>query len=213
MEYLFSFWEALRWFIRPSVIPWLGAVAAVIAALTVEPKTWLKSVKITLGRVLQVAGVWLIVALLLHFLWYAGCGRGRGPGEGDGSSAGKTNNTRPTEPPVTVSPEEFPSNLPKSVDLMIRFVPSPGNPAVAQDFSCDLLQKDAENKGKKIEIRAQSMQEFVELLVAQLQNLNLHQQQPTILIQRSPFPGESVVQRVGDKVRMVFPDATIVFDK
>ena len=59
------------------------------------------------------------------------------------------------------------------------------------------------------------MHEFDKLLVQHLRDENLTQapKRPRVLNKRSPFPGENVVRRVGDKVRAVLPNATVVFDE
>lgn len=212
-SWLYSPW---LWFISPSVAPWAGAVAAFFAALTVETKTSLKPRLKSLGRALLVAVLWLIFAWLLSFAARHGSGRGSGEGgagEQDGSKKGKANDTTPAPPPVTVVSGQFPSGTPEHVDLVVNFVSSPGNQSVAQDFSCDLIQKGTEEKATKIEIRARDMHEFDKLLVQQLRDINLRQTRPIILIKRSPFPGENVLRRVREKIRAVLPSATVVFDE
>lgn len=207
--------ELRTWLTSPSLIPWAGAVAAIIAALTVEPKTWLKSPLKSVGRALRVAVIFLVIAWMLSSVARLGSGRGSGEGDGNDSGTGKTNGNTPVTPPVTVVPGQFPSGTPEHVDLVVSFVPSAANQSVAQDFSCDLLHKGTEKKATKIEIRGRDMHEFDKLLVQQLRHLNLPEasKRMTVLIKRSPFPGENVLRRVEDKVRRVLPNATVVFDE
>jgi hypothetical protein len=207
--------EVLTWLSSPTVIPWAGAVAAIVAALTIEPKTWFKSTLKSVGRALRVAVVWLAIAWMLNSAARLGSGRGSSEGQGDGSGTGKANGTALTTPPVAVLPSQFPSGTPEHVDLVVSFVPSPGNQSIAQDFSCDLLHKGVEKRATKIQIRARDMHEFDKLLVQHLRGVSLPHatKRPTVLIKRSPFPGENVVRRVGDKVRTVLPTATVVFDE
>lgn len=207
--------ELLTWLTSPSIVPWAGAVAAIIAALTVEPKTWLKSPWKSVGRAMRVAVVFLIVAWVLSSVARLGSGRGSDEGDGNDSGTGKTNGNTSVTPPVTVVPGQFPSGTPEHVDLVVSFVPSAANQSVAQDFSCDLLHKGPEKKATKIEIRGRDMQEFDKLLVQQLRDVSLPKapKRLTVLIKRSPFPGENVVRRVGDKVRTVLSNATVVFDE
>jgi hypothetical protein len=201
--------EVLTWLARPCVIPWAGAAAAILGALTVEPKTWLKSPMKSLGRALRVAAVWLLIAWMLSCA--AQLGSAQGDGEGGANGAGTSNGTTPMPPPVAVVRSPSPSGTPEHVDLVVSFVPSPGNPTAAQDFSCDIFQKGT---GKKTEIRARDMHDFDKLL-GQLLHFILREapKQTTVLIKRSPFPGENAVRRVGDKVRAVLPSATVVFDE
>lgn len=207
--------DLLTWLTSPSIVPWVGVVAAIIAALTVEPKTWLKPPLKSGGRALRVAVVFLIFAWMLSSSARPGSGRGSGEGDGNDSGTGKTNGNTPVTPPITVVPGQFPSSTPEHIDLVISFVPSAANQSVAQEFACDLLHKGTEKKVTKIKIRGRDMHEFDKLLVEQLRNLNLPKapKRLTVLIKRSPFPGENVVRRVGDKVRTVLSNATLVFDE
>ena len=207
--------DLLTWLTSPSIVPWAGVVAAIIAALTVEPKTWLKPPLKSGGRALRVAVVFLIVAWMLSSSARPGSGRGSGEGDGNDSGTGKTNGNTPVTPPITVVPGQFPSSTPEQIDLVVSFVPSAANQSVAQEFACDLLHKGTEKKVTKIKIRGRDMHEFDKLLVEQLRNLNLPKapKRLTVLIKRSPFPGENVVRRVGDKVRTVLSNATLVFDE
>lgn len=207
--------DLLTWLTSPSIVPWAGVVAAIIAALTVEPKTWLKPPLKSVKRALIVAVVFLIVAWMLSSSARPGSGRGSGEGDGNDSGTGKTNGNTPVTPPITVVPGQFPSSTPEHIDLVISFVPSAANQSVAQEFACDLLHKGTEKKVTKIKIRGRDMHEFDKLLVEQLRNLNLPKapKRLTVLIKRSPFPGENVVRRVGDKVRTVLSNATLVFDE
>ncbi|MCS6896442.1 MAG: hypothetical protein NZM29_00585 [Nitrospira sp.] len=204
-------WQLLTWLTSPSIVPWEGVVAAIVAALTVEPKTWLKARFKSVGRALRVAVVFLIVA------WMFSSVARLGSGEGDGNDfgTGKTNDNTPVTPPVKAVPGQFPSGTPKHVDLVVSFVPSAANQSVAQEFSCDLLHKGTEKEALKIEIRGRDMHDFDKLLVKQLRLVNLPEapKRVTVLIKRSPFPGENVVRRVEDKVRTVLSNATVVFDE
>jgi len=216
MGFLTWIGDLLTWLTSPSIVPWAGVVAAIIAALTVEPKTWLKPpLKKSVGRALRVAVVFLIVAWMLSSSARLGSGRGSGEGDGNDSGTGKTNGNTPVTPPITVVPGQFPSDTPEHIDLVVSFVPSAANQSVAQEFACDLLHKGTEKKVTKIKIRGRDMHEFDKLLVEQLRNLNLPKapKRLTVLIKRSPFPGENVVRRVGDKVRTVLSNATLVFDE
>jgi len=214
MEDLAKLAHIVTWFTTASVIPWAGALAAIIAALTVEPKTWLKSPVKRIGRALIVTAVWLVVAWLLSATAQLGSGQGSGKGQEGGSEKGSSQGTMPATPPVVVIPGQFPSGTPEHVDLVFRFIPSMANQLAAQDFSCDLFYKSSEDNGNGIQIRACDMHEFDKLLIQQLRHIgNQSPRQLTILIARSPFPGENVVRRVEKKIRSVLPTSTILFDE
>jgi hypothetical protein len=101
------------------------------------------------------------------------------------------------------------------VVLVISFVPSAINGTVAQDFSCDLLQRGPEARVTKAEIRATRMHDFDRSLVEQLRAVSLPaaSERPIVLIKRTPFPGENVVRRIREKVRVVLPAAIVSFDE
>lgn len=207
MEFWLAFWKLLRWLTSPSIIPWAGAVAAVLAACVVCLKTPLRSV----WRALFVGALWLIFAWMLSSAAQLGSAKNGGKAEGSGSADGTVNGPQATTPSVAIVPGQFPPGTPEHVDLVISFVASQGNPAEALEFSCDLFRKDSNSKPE--EIRAKDMEQFNQSLVEALSAVNLDQQQPTILIKRSPFPGENVLQQVRDKVRAIIPNATVMFDE
>lgn len=214
MDYLANLAHIVTWFTTASVIPWAGALAAIIAALTVEPKTWLKSPVKSIGRALIVMGVWLVVAWVLCAAAQLGSGQGSGKGQEGGSEKGSSQGTMPETPPAPVIPGQFPSGTPEHVDVVFRFIPSVANQLAAQEFSCDLLYKSSDNNGNGIQIRARDMHEFDKLLIQQLRHIgNQGSRQLTILIARSPFPGENVVRRVEKQIRAVLPTSTILFDE
>jgi hypothetical protein len=207
--------ELLTWVGSPSIVPWVGVAGAITAAVTVEPKTWLKSPWNSVGRALQVAVVFLIVAWMLNSVARPGSGTGSGKGDGNESEKGKANPNAPVAPPVNVVPGQFPSGTLEHVDVVVAFVPSASNQSFAQDFSCDLHYKDARNKATKFEIRAKDMAEFYTLLEQQLGGLNPADTPKglTVLIHRSPFPGENVLRRVRDIIQEVLPVSTVEFDE
>jgi hypothetical protein len=204
--------DLMTWLVSPSIIPWLGAVAAIIAALTVETKSWLKSPLRLIGRALRVAVVFLIVAWLLSSVASHFFGRG---GAGDGSGTKNMTGEKFAPPPVTFVPGQLPSGTPDDVDLVICFVPSAGDQSVAQNFSCDLFHKGADNAVRKIEIRGRDMDEFVKLLVQQFRAVKEPEapKRLTILIKRVPYPGGNVMRRVSDKAQTVLPNTTVMFDE
>ncbi len=67
----------------------------------------------------------------------------------------------------------------------------------------------------KAEIRATRMQDFDKSLVEQLRAVSLPaaSERPIVLIKRSPFPGENVIRRIGEKVQVVLPAAIVVLDE
>jgi hypothetical protein len=209
------------WFTSASVLPWAGVLAAVIAALTVDPKSWVKSPLKCTGRVLRVAAVWLVAVSLFQLVLPGTAGWGRGSGGtgsgagGPGSGGGTGQSTDAPSTLVTEGAGPFPGGAPANVILIIEFVPSPANADVAQDFACDLLQRGPENRMKKVEIRAARMEDFNRELVRQLREVRppADSEKPVVQVKQSPFPGENVLRRVRDKIRDVLPTVSVVSEK
>jgi hypothetical protein len=214
--------SALKWFVSlwawlttPAVLPWAGGVAAIVAAMTVQTKTWLQSPRASLERAVRVATVWLLVAWLLSIGGHLGAGRGSGTeGEGPGLGSGKGERTVPATPLVSVGPGTLPAGTAANVVLLIRFVPAVTNQASAKYFSCDLIRKAAE-KGPKIELRARNGDEFARLLGQQLRELSWPPdvERPVVRILKTPWPGEGVLRRVREQVLTVLPQVTVEFDE
>lgn len=206
LKWIFEF---LRWLLSPSIVPVAGAVAAILAALTVEPQTWMKSpLKKGILLALRVAVIFLIAAWLFS---RPGCGRGSGEGDGHGSGTGKPHDNTPGTRPITVVSDQVPPGTPGDYDLVVIFVPEERNERVARAFSCDLFHAGTK---KTIQIRASNMHEFDTLLVQRLRDLRPHSpRRMTVHIKRSPFPGAPALQLVRDKVLEVIPNATVDYDE
>lgn len=208
MELVYWFGEFSIWLTSPAVIPWIGMIAAFVAAIAIEPRTLLKSPGKGFFRLIRITVIWVIVAWLLCSLAEYGTGDGSGKGEMDGSGAGKSNTPAPS---ITIADGNFPFGTSDEIDLIISFVSSPANKLVAQKFSCNLLFKDLDKKTTKIEIRAKDMSEFYELIGQQVSDTNKAKSLDdlTVLIKKSPFPGENVMRGVRNKIRTDFPNATV----
>lgn len=211
LSWIFDVWT---WLASPSVIPWAGAVAAIVAALTVAPRAWLRSPGEFVGRAIRVAAVWLLVVWLLSSAARFGSGRGSGNGTKNGPEAEPGEQT-PTPPVVVIKPGPFPAGQPEHVDLVISFVPSTTDPLQAREFSCDLHVKGVDANASKIEIRAKDNAEFKRQLENQLRNVKLPPapKRSTIRIRRSPFPGENILRQVKEMVEKILPDSALEFDE
>jgi len=209
--------QFVEWFTTPGVIPWVGAAAAVAAAITVDSRTWLKSPMTAVGRLVRVALVWLLVVWLLGFAFHKGTGSGRGEaGSGAGEGAGQGDGRREKTAVANVTDGPMPSGTPANAVLVISFVPMAGDPAVAQAFACDLhIPAGNRTGGTKTEIRAPDMPAFDKLLVQHLRGVPVGADgaRSEVRIKRTPFPGEPALRRVADKVRIVLPTTTVVFDE
>jgi len=199
--------DLLMWFIRPSVIPWVGVLAAIIAALTIDLKTWLKGPVKFIGRALRVATLWVVIAWLIGVVAQFISGPGNDTGGGNPGTIIKDGIT--LGPIITVPP-----GTPANGNIRVIFIPSPGNQGVAQNFSCDLLSLIGTDM-TKTEIRAKNMPEFYKLVVETLRKVG-GDEAPTPLevrIKRSPFPGESVIKGVEGITRVALPKAVVVIEE
>jgi hypothetical protein len=205
----------LRWLTSPSVIPWLGMAAAVVASLTIRPKDWLTSPQTFIIRTLQVAVVWLILISLLGLIT---------PGDGEGKEGTSTgpesgpsddgDNSDKPGPEVNVTQFLGPIGG-YAEDLTVRFVRSEANETRAQKFACDVIYSDEISGGKRnmkqITIRARDMKSFDALLVKQLRDFKATTSKPrvSVRVEDNPFPGESVIRKVKDKIRSTLEDCDI----
>ncbi|MDW8244839.1 MAG: hypothetical protein RMJ88_16675 [Thermogemmata sp.] len=153
---------------------------------------------------------WLVTSVVP-----TGSGQGTGQANESGSGSGQAEDRLPIDPPVEIVPAPISTVMPPQIDLTICFVPSPANPTVAMAFACDLEYiNSSEKKRERVKIRATNMEQFDKLLVEQLRKIRLPeaQKQPAVSIKRIPFPGENVLRRVREKVRVLMPDARVVDD-
>lgn len=182
------------WLIRP----YLGAAAAVLAAVTVRLLTWFNPLRAA-RRVVQVSAVWLLVAWLVVMSNGEGFGfGGRGQG-GSGTSTGAGPGDAPGEwrsrPGVTIVSGEFPRGLSPNVVVQVRFVPLATDPAVARDFACDVLVR---TDGRIAEIRTATMGQFLAELRQVLGDVAVPRnvREPLASVRGKPYPGDGVLRKV-----------------
>jgi hypothetical protein len=215
MLYLFDVLrDALAWLLAAGIVPLAGTLAAVVAALSVDTRLWIKSPRKFLWRSLRVAVIWLAVAWLVSGLVIlAGGGKGAGGSSGSGDEA--ADDVDQVELPETRSevstqtPPGFPA-ADRSVVVLIQFLPLPGDAAQARDLSCDLVFREAGGP-RRSEIRAADMEEFEDEVLKQLRDYALPAdvEAPVVSIERYPFPGEGTLRRLTQLVRISHPEASV----
>ena len=213
MAYFSWFWKLATWLTEPSVLPWVGAVAATIALVSVDLRTWRKSPFAGIRRAVWVAIVWLVAVWLLGAAVHCGFGNGKngdndGPGPNGPASGGNSSST----PPGPRGP------VPDDTVLEIRFVPSVADPTKAKYFSCVLSWRGREGQQREtFSIHAQNMQEVDRQLVQRLQDKKADLPEApgrrVVLIRGKPFPGKNVLRRVQTHVEKVLPTTTVVIDE
>jgi len=126
-----------QWFLGPNVIPWVGMVAALIAALSVHTRHWIREPKAIFGKLVWVAAVWLVSVLLIGWI-SSGTGGENGKGNGptsevddEAKSAGSVE--------TTLLPTHEGSAVPESFDLHVSFLPSNADPNLSKPFACKLI--------------------------------------------------------------------------
>jgi hypothetical protein len=194
-----------HWLTTPSVIPWVGAILAVLAALAVTGRAWFKDLRLLPLRILAVAALWLLGVGLLAVLLPK---PEPVPSPSSPSQQAPPPTTGPA--PVVMVGGQLPSGLSSNTILAIHFVPSEGDARVARDFACDLLLLSG-TAPEKIEVRGQNMAEFEKLLVQNLRRVTVPTdfKEPGAIIFRVPFPGEGVLRRVREKVQHVLPEVLV----
>jgi hypothetical protein len=196
-------------------MPWVGVVAAVIAALTIVPYRVFLSPRKAFAPAVQVTGVWLLVALLLTSVARFGGGGSGGEGKAEGTETGQNPSALAESRPAGIGKAGFPAGIPKSVDVLLSFIAAEGDSTEARQFACDLLIRGEGDEAARIEIRAGSMEEFLSQLEGRLGDANSGKGRTlsSVLILRNPFPGEGVLSQVRDLVQSVLPNASVHYDK
>ena len=205
---MLSFPEALgtvwEWLITPWALPLNGTLAALIAAVTVDPRSWLRAPVRAVGRAVVVATVWLVTVWILQQV--AGSG-GRGPG-GSGREQAAPEKSAVVKLFIETSDGVSPDVL------TVRFVPSLGDPAQAQPFCCQLVipAVTAGGQSRQITIQETSMRGLRVALESALQGEASNVSTPrwgTAKIIPEPYPGEGPILTVFDCLKAVFPELTI----
>ena len=198
-----TFYGAWQWLTTPWALPLIGALAAVLAALTVEPLSWLRAPVRAVGRAVVVAIVWMLAVWVLQ--------KATGFGEGPGGPGG---GGQPTQPATEV---KMISTLPSGLSperLAIQFLPSSGDPMKAKEYCCELVGPGStvQDKPKVVTLRETSMSAFKERLAAALREHASREDNspwPSATIAQQPFPGEPAIFIVVGCVKATFPGITI----
>ncbi len=192
------------WHVRPYV----GATAAVLAALSIRLVTWFNLVRAT-RRVVQVAGVWLLIVWLVvmnngqGFGWGGGRGQG-GIGNQTGAGPGDYPGELVSSAGAVVVPGEFPAGLSPNVVLQVRFVPLGTDSAIARDYAADVLIRAS---NQTVQIRTATMIEFKAELTSVLRAAPLPEKvrNPLVSVVQTPFPGTGILQMVEALLRETLP--------
>lgn len=210
MENPLSIARLFEWLTTPGLIPWVGLVAAFAAALIVQSTGFSKTPLKSTVRALLVAAIFLIAAWMLNSIVQSGSGKANGGAQTNNSGGVEGGIGQPRGPQGGITNGSDSFTITEDVDLVISFIPSPANTSMAQDFCCNLVYKESGGQ-ITVRVKAKDMTEFVNCLKQELDALNerFKSRQWTVLITRSPWPGENVLRKVERRVREHLPDADI----
>lgn len=172
-----------NWFIRPSVAAWAGAVAAIIAAMTIEPRTWRRRPLRAVKRAVRVALIWLIIAFLLTKWLPPGLG-GKGTGGGQGDNTGSSLGNLDWNEPLLIDAR-----------LSIQFRPMVSDPSRATDFACELYFQATGRQPIRHSVEAGNMDQFAQQFRERLNHFP-KTQNLAVEIVANPFPGNGVLRKL-----------------
>lgn len=187
------------WFISPSVMPYAGAAAAILAAFSLQPLVWVTAPLRAVRWAIQAAIVWLIAAWLLSLLG----------GGGNGSKNDQNQGGPPTTEAKT-APEIRPSGSvgasPAGI-VVVRFIPDPDDPAQAQAFACDLEIEGAE----PVPIRASTMDFLQEKVRKAFEDHLAKTGTPLARVEivREPFPGDPCISALEFTIHSAMPGTRV----
>lgn len=199
-----SFIDIFTWFIFPSVAIWVGLIAAIGAALSIDTRNWFKSLAGFFFRTARVCIIWLFLAFLLRGL-PGGIGHGpKGLPENEDMKQ-----LEPPENPFTVTV----NNKPAKVDISISFPHAPSNPSRGLPFACELAMA---SKPKEL-LKADNNDGLLDLLEAKIKNSgilnNKENANLVVYIKTERSPGESFVERFVDRLKTIHNKTIIIQGK
>lgn len=196
------------WFKEPSVYPYIGVFAAIIAAFSIDSKGWIDVSKI-IRRIVRITVIWLAIIILFQSFINL-CGDG---GSG-GDSQKKNPSNQNTGPDVKVG-EFIPRNKFSSSDVLyISFLPSEKEKE-AKKFSICFRIKDNENE---IIINQKSNLDLIKELEDKLKKALTqkvlasveHLKEKTAVIDSTFFPGNGTLIKIQTLLKEILPKDFVV---
>lgn len=191
--------DVWQWLATPWAVPLIGAFGAVLAALTVEPASWLRGPVRAIGRATVVAAAWIVAVWILQ--------KASGRPGGDVIESPVRASTD-----VVISPS-VPAGA-SAEGLTVRFLPSNGDPRRAKAFCCELVipGHSPQVPAQVVTIRETSMDAFRGRLSLTLRDHASTEGSPpwgSATIAQQPFPGEPAILAVTGCIKATFPNITI----
>ena len=191
------------WILSPSVAPWVGALAALASAITIDTKRWIYSLNGFMARSIRIIVIWL---LMIHILRHIPGGKGEGEGGGDGKGIGGDGqggslNRKNENSSVSQAPKMIDG---KQVDLVIGFPVDSVNPNRGKEFTFEI--KIGQNEIKTL--NAKNNQDLLDNLARVLQESNIKIY--LVYIKLKLNPGDSVLKQVENTLNKIHPGISIV---
>ena len=191
-------WSTVSWILTPSIAPWVGVLAALASAITIDTKRWICSLGTFIARSLRIIVIWLII---IHCLRHLPNGKGnRGSGVNGEIKNPKLETVFPA--PTTIDG--------KQVDLVIGFPVDPVNPKRGKAFSCDIRisQKNIRSLVaiNNIDLLNQLVRELPEVNTG----LNEKSKDYLVYIKMIWNPGDSVLNQIEERIKQIQPSTSFV---
>lgn len=194
----FFLWDTVCWVLTPSIAPWVGAIAALTSAITIDTKRWICSLGTFIARSLRIIVIWLII---IHCLRHLPNGKGN---RGSGVN-GEIKNPKPE----TVFPA--PTTIDgKQVDLVIGFPVDPVNPNRGKTFSCDILISKKNMKSFVALNNEDLLNQILKELPEVKTGINEKPKDYLVYIKMTWNPGDSVLSQIEERIKQIQPSTSFV---
>jgi hypothetical protein len=198
--------EILAWTTTPTVTPWVGALAALIAAVLASPFSWVRHFGLLLPRIVFTiavwfAALWLINDVLTHGLNGLSQRLGWGGGGGNPGLAG---------PPAALPNGANTATAgPPTVTVAVRFLPDAADPKQVRDFACEVTVTPASGAPATVRVLADDWPSFERQLADALRMAASTARSARVRILTAPDPGPNTRERTRKLAHDTLPTADI----
>jgi hypothetical protein len=202
--------DTLAWLVAPSVTPWAGALAAVIAAFVVSPVSWIKHFGLAIPRAVLAVAAWLAALWAINIVategWTGLTARLGFPAAAAGNNGAATAPAVPAGgPPAAVPPPARAA----AVHFDVRFVTEPADPTRVMDFSCDVTIDTHKGPPATLRVQGTDWPSFEKELALTLRSGAGPGTPAAVRIRRTPDPGPNTLERTRRAARATLPVAEV----
>lgn len=192
------FGSTLSWILTPSIAPWVGVLAALASAITIDTKRWICSLGTFIARSLRIIVIWLII---IHCLRHLPNGKGnRGSGVNGEIKNPKLETVFPA--PTTIDG--------KQVDLVIGFPVDPVNPKRGKAFSCDIRISQESIQSLVAINNIDLLNQLLKALPEKKTGLNEKPKAYLVYTKMTWNPGDSVLTQIEERIKQIQPSTSFV---